>query len=440
MQNFMDTHLIWRRLLPTTLVIVFTVYLIQGLSPLRINSDSAIYLHMARSAWLGNGFTVLGGHVHLPSGYPAILTLLHAIGLATPFVFVSLNSIFLLSGSLVFYHLFRRTYGLNKIEGLCLVLMTFFCFVSLKNTVLTMSDTMYYFVSSLALFGLCSIKGRFLECLGTAVLSLILISEAIWVRTVGIALIPPVIFAVLTSNGQFNVKKFIKNKKALGFCFVLTLVVVVIAYSFRGYTSYENITFDLFMKSVAETNLSEALITHFTWKVSEIYQILLNIPISILPDWLKVPFLGAGLLLLCLVARGFSLYLSKICCLDVYFISYSSIIMAWHYQDPRFWLPVLPFLLLFLYRGLSITSYMAIYKFGLISWLTIYGGMGFIALVYSTHLTFSGADFSNRYGGGVYKDMYRSAFSGKEYVNQSKDMRLKFELLKLYEPRAQTND
>ena len=435
----MDTHFIWRRLLSATLVVVFMLYLTQGLSPLRINSDSAIYLHMARSAWLGNGFTVLGGHVHLPSGYPAVLALLHAIGMATPFVFVSLNSIFLLCGSFVFYHLFRRTYSLNPVEGVCLILMTFLCFVSLKNTVLTMSDTMYYFVSSLALFGLHSAKGSLWKRWGSVILSLILISEAIWVRTVGIALIPPVIFVMLISNGQFNVKKFVRNKKALGFCFFLTLVVAAIAYSFRGYTSYENIIFGLFFKSVAETNLSEALITHFMWKVSEICQILLNVPISILPDWLKIPFLGAGVLLLYFVARGFSTHLSKICCLDVYFISYASIIMIWHYQDPRFWLPVLPFLLLFLYRGLSMVSYMGIHKLGLVLWLTIYGGMGFIALAYSTHLTFSGANFSDRYGGGAYKDMYTSAFSGREFVNDSKDMSLKFELLKLYEPRAKKN-
>ena len=435
----MDTHFIWRRLLPTTLVVVFIVYLIQGLSPLRINSDSAIYLHMARSAWLGNGFTVLGGHVHLPSGYPAVLALLHAIGLATPFVFVSLNSIFLLCGSLVFYHLFRRTYCLNQVEGLCLILMTFFCFVSLKNTVLTMSDTMYYFVSSLALFGLNSTKESLRKSLGTVVLSLILISEAIWVRTVGIALIPPAVFVLLISNGQFNFEKFIRNKKALGLCFVLTLAIGAIAYLFRGYTDYENIILDLFVKRVEETNFFEALTTHIIWKVNEVAQILLNIPLSRLPDWLKIPFLGVGVFLGCFVIRGFSAHLSKICCLDLYFISYSSIIMIWHYQDPRFWLPVLPFLLLFLYRGLSITSYMGIHKFGLISWLTIYGGMGFIALAYSTHLTFSGADFSDRYGGGAYKDMYRSAFSGREFVNDSKDMSLKFELLKLYEPRAKKN-
>ena len=156
----MDTHHIWHRYLLITSVFVFIVYLIQGLSPLRINSDSAVYLHMARSAWLGNGFTVLGGNVHLPSGYPAALALFHSIGLATPFVFVFLNAIFLLCGSLIFYHLFQRTYGLNKIEGLCLVLMTFLCFVSLKDTVLTMSEPMYYFISSLALFSLGSVKGN----------------------------------------------------------------------------------------------------------------------------------------------------------------------------------------------------------------------------------------------------------------------------------------
>ena len=435
----MDTHHIWHRYLLITSVFVFIVYLIQGLSPLRISSDSAMYLHMARSAWLGNGFTVLGGNVHLPSGYPAALALFHSIGLATPFVFVFLNAIFLLCGSLIFYHLFQRTYGLNKIEGLCLILMTFLCFVSLKNTVLTMSEPMYYFISSLALFSLGSVKGNPWKCWGTLVLSLILISEAIWIRTVGIALVPPLIFVMLLSSGQFNLKKVIRNKRNLGFCFFLILVAVVIAYSFRGYTSYENIIFDLFITRVAETSFSEALITHFVWKVTEISQILLNIPMSILPDWLKIPFLGSGVLVLYFVARGIFTHISKICWLDVYFISYASIVLIWHYQDPRFWLPVLPFLFLFLYRGISISSYMGIHKIGIISWLSIYGGMGFIALIYSTHLTFSEADFPDRYGGGAYKEMYRSAFTGREFVSGSKDMNLKFELLQLYEPRAKNN-
>ena len=82
---------------------------------------------------------------------------------------------------------------------------------------------------------------------------------------------------------------------------------------------------------------------------------------------------------------------------------------------------------------------MGIHKIGIISWLSIYGGMGFIALIYSTHLTFSEADFPDRYGGGAYKEMYRSAFTGREFVSGSKDMNLKFELLQLYEPRAKNN-
>ena len=199
----MNTHHIWHRYLLITSVFVFIVYLIQGLSPLRINSDSAMYLHMARSAWLGNGFTVLGGNIHLPSGYPAALALLfHWFGDAFCICISELHISALRIVS--FYHLFRRKYGLNKTEGLCLVLMTFLCFVSLKNTVLTMSEPMYYFISSLALFSLGSIKESLRKCWGTLVLSLILISEAIWIRTVGIALVPPLIFVMLLSSGQFN--------------------------------------------------------------------------------------------------------------------------------------------------------------------------------------------------------------------------------------------
>ena len=130
---------------------------------------------------------------------------------------------------------------------------------------------------------------------------------------------------------------------------------------------------------------------------------------SILPDWLKIPFgLWCFSIIFC-CSRNF-LPISKICWLDVYFISYASIVLIWHYQDPDFGSLILPFLFLFLYRGISISSYMGIHKIGIISWLSIYGGMGFIALIYSTHLTFSEADFPDRYGGGAYKEMYRSVY------------------------------
>ena len=124
----MQTNFFAYRLLIVVLIGIFISYLIQGLSPLRINTDSVAYLHMARSAWLGQGFMVAETTSYFPKGYSALLSLLHSIGLATPFIFVLLNTLFLFSGAFVYYFVFRNEYGLNRVQGLFLII-----FISLNS-------------------------------------------------------------------------------------------------------------------------------------------------------------------------------------------------------------------------------------------------------------------------------------------------------------------
>ena len=62
--------------------------------------------------------------------------------------------------------------------------------------------------------------------------------------------------------------------------------------------------------------------------------------------------------------------------------------------------------------------------------------MGFLALLYSTHLTFSGKQFPDLYGKGAYQGIYREAFFDIEMINKTKLQKLQLDLLKWYEPRA----
>jgi hypothetical protein len=90
----------------------------------------------------------------------------------------------------------------------------------------------------------------------------------------------------------------------------------------------------------------------------------------------------------------------------MYFISYVAIILVWPFYDPRFWLPVIPFLIV--YSGLALRrltqSKLAIQV--LVGYITMFAMLGLFTLAYSTTLSFSGSGFADAYTEGHYHSTY----------------------------------
>src|SRR6516164_8447029 len=93
-------------------------FLLQVRSPLRLNNDAITLLSMGESAARGAGFLDGGQRTVFPPGYPAVLAFLLKVGLAHPWVIISLNLVFLAVGLLAAYSVLVREFFADKTVAL----------------------------------------------------------------------------------------------------------------------------------------------------------------------------------------------------------------------------------------------------------------------------------------------------------------------------------
>lgn len=418
---------------------IFIVYVGQSFSPLRLDTDSIMYMHMAHSASEGDGFTVLGHRVYYPSGYPAILSILHSLGLASSFMFVFTNVVFMFLGAGAFSWLFHQNHSLSKVEGTAVVILFTLSFVTIKHTTLIVSEATYFFFSAMALLLLEQAKITSPRRWPYLILATGFVTEAIWVRTVGISLIPALLFAIINPSCQFNALRLFKYKKVSLSLMVGCVAIGVLLWSSIKEAPYINMILALMRQSVTNSSAGEAVLLHATWKISEISQSFLNIPATRVPNGLMPAVYLAGVPLVFFMIRGIGERLNKLRCTDIYFLTYATIILTWHYFDTRFWLPVLPFLFMYTLLGLKQYWHLRLIRFGTISWISVYCLMGIAAMGYSSFLSFSGTRFAEIYGDGTYRNTYRAAFFGKNAVENGDIIDNGYRVLKWYDPRAKGN-
>ena len=133
------------------LVLLVATYLLQMLSPLRLNTDAVVFLTLGESAASGHGFLFRGHSTHFPSGYPMMLAGLDCVRLGVSWAFIGLNC--LLAGAAVFasYLLYQRAFGVSGriAEFLCALLLL--CWILIKHVTLPTSDVAFLGWTSLAL-------------------------------------------------------------------------------------------------------------------------------------------------------------------------------------------------------------------------------------------------------------------------------------------------
>jgi hypothetical protein len=95
----------------------------------------------------------------------------------------------------------------------------------------------------------------------------------------------------------------------------------------------------------------------------------------------------------------------------MYLLFYVIIIMNWPYYDPRFWVPILPLLVVVILQT----------PFNNIAWLkgvsrlylTAYLALGLFAAVYSLYIGLDKERFAQKQAAGVYRNEYEIEFFGK---------------------------
>jgi len=139
--------------------------------------------------------------------------------------------------------------------------------------------------------------------------------------------------------------------------------------------------------------------------LNELGEIAFNLPASALPAKVQtvLPVVGLSVCILAVVGASRRKTIGVV---ETYLASYAAIILAWPFYDPRFWLPVIPFLIAYtalaLERVIKWKNGARIVK----CYVMMFVLAGLVTMVSNTALSFSGPRFGDLYTGGYYHSTY----------------------------------
>jgi hypothetical protein len=118
-----------------------------------------------------------------------------------------------------------------------------------------------------------------------------------------------------------------------------------------------------------------------------------------------VPWLGLCLFLLVLL--GLATKRRQIGASEVFVVCYTGILFTWPFNDVRFWLPVIPLLIAY---SLIAVNKLRFPKLVITIYCIVFATLGFVALAYSSRISFADCKFPDEYGDGYLRPTYRAAF------------------------------
>jgi len=159
--------------------------------------------------------------------------------------------------------------------------------------------------------------------------------------------------------------------------------------------------------------IGENLKNHFT----ELAEVFVNLPANKVEGYVpggmgKALFIAMGVV--CLAWILMSLFSSKSRIpffIRVYLAFYIFIIFNWPYYDPRFWVPVLPLLVILVLR--TPINWSSAWKLIGKLYLAVYLVLGLAAAAYALYIGFDKERFARNQAAGDYRNEYEMHFFGK---------------------------
>lgn len=410
---------------------------LQGFGPFRLNVDVVNYVGFAEIIAAGNALDVVTGPSLLPTGYSFVLYLLAEAGIATPFVFVLLN-VLSVAGALGLFGLVAGArlgqHGIAVCGIACIAVLSF---VTVKHSLLAISDPLYMLLS-FAVLALAERHrdrrhGRRFPVILAAILCL---GAAVWVRTIGIALIPALAVAWLAAGGSVDLGRLVRSRMFLIGALPVLVAAILMLWLLRDMTSYDDVIAGLIQHRIGDSSVAGFLLSHAGWKLTELSEILLNLPASRVPASVRPLFLVGGGMLALLVARGLWLRRSRFGPAEVYLLAYAGMVLLWNHRDARYWFPVLPLLLLYLWIAIEGVTANRLFRIAALAWCGTFVIVGLAAHIHSASQSLAGRDFGNVYGDGTLRQLYRAAYAGASEDGLPPEHLRMLGMLRRYDPLA----
>jgi len=367
------------------------IYLVQTFGPLRLDTDSLIFLSTgAQAADSPQWFPLASGKV-FPPVYSTLIALLDRAHLAGPAAFVLLNCAFVALGLVCAVKWWREEFEFLPSTCGWMAGLVLLSFPLIKHALLPQSDVAFFGLAMLVLWLL--IRAWKAESrLPWLMVSLVVLAVAMATRTAAVALVPAWIWTAWPRRWP--------RWWLLGGAVLLPVVGLAALSTTRYFHEALGQYASLGFSGILQIGLNH---------VAELGELLVNLPLERLKPVLQPLVYLAGVIVMAGVGAALWLRREKFGPLEVFLLCYALLIFIWPYRDVRFWVPAIPVLLAMLthlFRQAPVA----------LGWVVGagYSLAGILALGFATWLTFSGPQFPDRYGDGTLRTAYQAVWNGTQ--------------------------
>ena len=390
------------------LSLTLLLYSIQTFSPLRLRTDPISYFTLAISFSDNGNFLIHNQPSRFPDGYPFLISVLEKCGLANSGVLIGINIFFLLTGFFFLSNILKEHFEFSLQNNLIVCLLTSLSFSFVKYFTLPIPDFIYFGLSIFILYLLTKYRNStFSEKLIVSIITILLLLISLEFRTIGFVLVFPMIwFWIPKGSGIYEVVRKIHIGWFIGFGFLLIGLIF-----FISQLTYFSEGLQIFKGNGAANYFFSLL----DFRMTEFGELFINFPSTNIPHHLMIPVTGIGLVILCILLFSVIKSVRQIGIIEIYLIAYCLVILFWPYYDTRFWIPVFPFLVVYMFKYFSGYLDNSMWKRRLVSvYLSLYILLGFSGLIYTSNITFSGKRFPDNYNFDSLRPTYRYVFRNEK--------------------------
>ena len=428
-------------------VVLVGLHSVQLFSPLRLNTDACRLLNMAVSAAEGSGFLVHGQPDVLPNGYPAAILLLMKLGAGTTFWVNALNlaALLIACGLLFLMTAYLQSVRYEPGVRILLCVLPLASWVSIKHVSIPLTESLYTGVSMASVAALVAFwkSHRTTAMLSWLAIAGLLAWYAMKVRTVGVSLFCASVLTLAFHPQMYHLAARFFPKSPRGWwrvagISIACLALVLLVLRFANLSAVMPSSGYLRIQSDAlRSGIGRLIGNLLSMRLQEAGEVFLNLPASKfarlgltfdLVGAIAVTVCGLGWWRLCRILPPLAFYMAFYC----------AIIFLWPFHDVRFWMPLLPALVLCVWLVVQPLLRMKWLCFSALTYLCVFLGLGFAALFFSVRISLATPqEFAEIYGDHSYRTSYSVAFGGEETDSSAVNADV-IGLLRRFDSRAQT--
>jgi hypothetical protein len=387
---------------------ILLVYFADCFTPLRLHVDTVRYYLIKDCIEFGCPPDSEPAKDYFPYGYTALLLIFSKLGILTSFSMVLINSIYLVAGLYFLQKAFKQYFSFKSITVIVLINWLFVKFVAHP-----LSEMQYVFFSLTSIYCYCKfLRNREFKYF---LFALLLGWIAFMTRTIGITLIGALVCGLLWEYKEQQIEFFKKNK-VLVICILLILVTALILLSeVLGINHYAGVLSEHFKEA--------SLTKRIAWRFKEWGELFINVPSNKIIDRVTGRPGEYAFMLVGLAVFGWFMFQlfkkgSKVpVFIRLYLLFYCLIMFNWPFNDPRFWVPVMPVMAAVV---LQASYHTGILKWLKRPWLVVYLALGLFASGYMVYTSFNKKAFVVNQARGDYKNEYEIHFYGKPQSDTAK--------------------